>query len=118
MAGRIRAALGPWAVSGPALSIGAQALADSAWREAAGHRLQADAAALDTLMRRAGMGVAGGTHLFRLAETPDAGAWAERLGRAGILVRSFADMPERLRFGLPGTAACWDRLASVLSRPR
>ena len=118
LARRIRAALGPWAVSGPALHIGAAALADTAWRDDAGRRLRADAAALDGLLRRAGMTVFGGTVLFRLADTPDAAGWASRLGRAGILVRSFADAPTRLRFGLPGAAADWDRLASALGVPR
>ncbi len=118
LAGRIRAALGPWAVSGPALHIGAAALADSAWRGQAGRRLFTDAATLDGLLRRAGMTVVGGTVLFRLADMPDAAVWASRLGRAGILVRSFADAPTRLRFGLPGAAAGWDRLASALGVSR
>ncbi len=118
LAGRIRATLGPWAVSGPALHIGAAALADTAWRDHAGQRLFADAAALDGLLRRSGMAVVGGTVLFRLADTQDAAEWASRLGRAGILVRNFADAPTRLRFGLPGAAADWDRLASALGVPR
>ncbi len=118
LARRIRAALGPWAVSGPALHVGATALADTAWRDDAGNRLRADAAALDGLLRHAGMTVVGGTVLFRLADTPDAAGWASRLGRAGILVRSFADAPTRLRFGLPGAAADWDRLASALGVSR
>ena len=33
VAARLRAALGPWAVSGPALAVGAKALADTAWIE-------------------------------------------------------------------------------------
>ena len=114
LAARIRAALGPWAVSGPALRIGTAALADTAWRDAAGQRLRADAAMLDGLLHHAGMTVIGGTTLFRLAETPDAARWANQLGQAGILVRSFADAPMRLRFGLPGPPAEWDRLASAL----
>lgn len=113
LAARIRAALGPWAVSGPALHIGSAALEDTAWRDAAGRRLRADSAALDGLLARAGMTAIGGTTLFRLVDTPDAAGWADRLGRAGILVRSFTDAPTRLRFGLPG-AAGWDRLASAL----
>jgi len=118
LAGRVRAALGPWAVSGPALQIGAAALADTTWRDDAGRRLRVDAAALDGLLQRAGMTVVGGTVLFRLADTPDAAGWASRLGQAGILVRSFADAPTRLRFGLPGTVADWDRLALALGVPR
>jgi cobalamin biosynthetic protein CobC len=110
----IRTALGPWAVSGPALHIGATALRDTAWRDAAAARLRRDAAALDRLLAGAGMRVVGGTVLFRLAEATGAAGWAERLGRAGILVRSFADAPNRLRFGIPGDPAAWDRLAAAL----
>ena len=76
----IRTALGPWAVSGPALHIGAMALQDTAWHN----------------------------------EAADAAGWARRLGRAGIQVRSFADAPARLRFGIPGDPAAWNRLAAAL----
>ncbi len=110
----IRTALGPWAVSGPALHIGATALRDTAWRDAAAARLRGDAAALDRLLAGAGLRVLGGTMLFRLAEATDAAGLAGRLGRAGILVRSFADAPNRLRFGIPGDPAAWDRLAAAL----
>ncbi len=110
----IRTALGPWAVSGPALHIGATVLRDTAWRDAAAARLRGDAAALDRLLAGAGLRTVGGTVLFRLAETTDAAGWAERLGRAGILVRSFADAPNRLRFGIPGDPATWNRLAAAL----
>lgn len=112
-AAAIRAALGPWAVSGPALAIGRAALADTAWREAAAARLAADSARLDALLAGAGLRVRGGTRLFRLAEG-DAAAWHARLGRAGILVRRFSGQPRWLRFGLPGDAAAWARLAAAL----
>ncbi len=110
----IRAALGPWAVSGPALCIGTVALQDMTWRDAAAARLRGDSAALDGLLARAGLHVVGGTVLFRLAEAADAAGWARRLGRAGILVRSFADSPAHLRFGIPGDPAAWNRLAAAL----
>lgn len=112
-AARLRAALGPWAVSGPAIAIGIAALSDTAWRQAAADRLQADAARLDALLSRAGLRVLGGTRLFRLAEG-DAAPWHDRLGRAGLLTRSFGFNPRWLRFGLPGDAAAWTRLAAAL----
>ena len=114
LAARIRAALGPWAVSGPALHVGTAALADTAWQNQAGQRLRADAAALDRVLTGAGFQVTGGTSLFRLAETPGAADWAERLGQAGILVRSFAEAPTRLRFGIP-TGSGLQRLAAATS---
>ncbi|MDJ0388997.1 threonine-phosphate decarboxylase CobD [Roseomonas sp. E05] len=112
-AAAIRAALGPWAVSGPALAVGRAALADTAWRQAAAARLAEDTMRLDALLGAAGLCVRGGTRLFRLAEG-DAALWHERLGRAGILTRRFAAMPRWLRFGLPGDAAAWARLAAAL----
>jgi cobalamin biosynthesis protein CobC len=114
LATRIREALGPWAVSGPALHIGMLALADTAWRTQAAARLAEDCRRLDAVLRDAGGIVLGGTRLFRLIVHDDAAALADRLGRAGILVRRFADQPRWLRFGIPGEAAAWDRLAAAL----
>ena len=111
---RIRAALGAWPVSGPALSIGAQALADGAWRAGALTWLRASANRLDTLLTGAGLTVLGGTTLFRLAAAPDAASTYDRLGRAGIFVRPFSERPTWLRFGLPGDEPAWRRLAEAL----
>ena len=114
-AGRLAEALGPWAVSGPALAVGARARADVAWAVAARARLAGDAARLDALLAAAGFTVLGGTSLFRLAAAADAPARFAALARAGILTRPFAAWPEALRFGLPGDAAAWDRLAAALA---
>lgn len=123
----IRSTLGPWAISGAAIEIGAAALADRAWLAAAQVRLARDAARLDGLLTEAGMHVIGGTRLFRLASVPDsyaaihpspqkaAASMHQRLGRAGILVRPFNAQPGWLRFGIP--AARWDRLEAALARP-
>jgi cobalamin biosynthesis protein CobC len=113
-AATLRAAFGPWAVSGPALAVGRAALADAAWRATMAARLAADTVRLDALLAEAGLRVLGGTRLFRLTESGRAPAWFERLGRAGILVRAFPDQPTRLRFGLPGTEADWTRLRATL----
>jgi cobalamin biosynthetic protein CobC len=113
---RLRNALGPWAVSGPAMAIGATALADQAWIEATRVRLIAAAARLDGLLGDAGLPVAGGTPLFRLIRTARAPQVFDRLGAAGILVRRFPDQPGLLRFGLPGPEADWERLRLALAR--
>ncbi len=110
LAARLGAALGPWAVSGPALAAGAKALADAAWRERTRERLEKAAKRLDAILADLGLDIVGGTSLFRLAQTPDAGALFRHLGRAGILVRAFPDNPSWLRFGLPANEREWQRL--------
>lgn len=110
----VAAQLGPWPVSGPALGVGRAALDDDAWAEATQARLQRETAALDAVLERAGLGLIGGTTLFRLFSHPQASALYDRLGRAGILVRAFETHPDRLRFGLPADAEGRERLAAAL----
>jgi len=107
---RLAAMLGPWAVSGPALAIGTAALADTAWIEATRHRLVAASGRLDGILIGAGLGIPGGTALFRLVRTPAAPALFHHLGRAGILVRKFPENTTWLRFGLPASDEEWQRL--------
>ena len=114
LAARLRAALGPWPVSAPAIDIGIAALSDRAWQAETRRRLDADTARLDGLLEGAGLAVIGGTTLFRLAAGECAPALFERLGRDGIYVRCFHESPDRLRFGLPGDAAAWVRLERAL----
>ncbi|MGE7469077.1 threonine-phosphate decarboxylase CobD [Bosea sp. NPDC003192] len=109
----LQAMLGPWAVAGPALHVGAVALDDADWLSKAGEARAADSTRLDTLLTPHGR-VVGGTVLYRLLQTPQAPALFERLGRAGIYVRRFQHDPSRLRFGLPGDEAAWPRLAQAL----
>lgn len=115
-AAMLRAALGPWAVSGPALAIGARALADDAWRAGAAQASANDAARLDALLAQAGFQIAGGATLFRLAAHPAAARWFARLAARGVLTRAFAEKPDWLRFGLPGNDDAWSRLAEALER--
>jgi cobalamin biosynthetic protein CobC len=115
LAPRLRAALGPWPVSGAAITIGTTMFDDAGWRAAMAARLAGEAASLDALLSAAGLTVRGGTALFRLAESADAASVFHRLGAAGILVRRFAAHPRWLRFGLPG--AGWARLIAAISRP-
>jgi cobalamin biosynthetic protein CobC len=114
LAAPLRAALGPWAVSGPAIEIGLRALPDEAWLEAMRARLEGEAARLDRLLAAAGWSVIGGTKLFRLAAKADARERFEALLRSGILTRPFADARDRLRFGLPADETAWERLARGL----
>jgi cobalamin biosynthetic protein CobC len=101
VADRLRDALGPWPVSGPALAVGAMALSDPAWAEAARQRLRVDATRLDALLTSRGARVVGGTTLFRLYDVEDAPAWADRLAQARVLARVFPYSRTWLRLGLP-----------------
>jgi len=118
IAARIAAALGPWPVSGAALAIGAEALADTAWKTATRASLAEAALRLDVLLAEAGLEIVGGTSLFRLARTKEAAQLFQHLGENGILVRRFAEHPSWLRFGLPGGETEWERLHKAMaSRP-
>ena len=111
----LRAALGPWPVSGPAIVIGCAALADTGWLEASAARLAADAARLDRLLADCGWTIVGGTRLFRLAHCPTAKERFVDLLRQGILTRPFADAPQRIRFGIPATEEEWRRLTEAMA---
>lgn len=112
LAARIEDALGPWAVSGPALAIARDALADEDWRARMRRTLARERAALDALLHRHGFDVVGGTDLYRFAHHPAAAHVRDHLLRSKIAVRAFAD-PAYLRFGLPG--AKLSRLADALA---
>jgi cobalamin biosynthetic protein CobC len=114
LARRVRAELGPWAVSGPALAIGKVALRDESWLSETVARLQSDQARLDRMLEAAGFAIIGGTPLFRLARHSSVPAIVEILGRHGIHVRAFSREPHWLRFGLPGTEPAWERLSVAL----
>jgi cobalamin biosynthetic protein CobC len=113
LANRVRDALGPWAVSGPAIALGRQALSDGGWLAETIARLSRDAARLDAMLVQAGLTAVGGTPLFRLAASPRAGEIFERLAGAGVLVRAFSARPDWLRIGLPAPDR-WDLLQERL----
>ncbi|RJL07265.1 threonine-phosphate decarboxylase CobD [Paracoccus siganidrum] len=107
-------AAGPWAVSGPALEIGARAMADRDWADDAVLYHSEASLRLDRLALAAGWRAAGGTHLFRLYDTPDATAAQEALARAHIWTRRFPYSATWLRLGIPGSHDEWDRLKAAL----
>ncbi len=110
----LRQAIGPWAVSGPAIEIGHRALTDAAWLSETVRRLRQEAERLDQLLASSGFDIIGGTPLFRLAQHREAAAWFDRLCRAGILTRPFRARPNWLRFGIPHAPDAWARLAEAL----
>ncbi len=107
---RLEAWLGPWPVSGPALEIGARAYRDGAWTAEMRIRLGQAAARLDEALAARGYELLGGTPLFRFVAGEGGAA---RFARQGLWVRSFPDMPDRFRLGLPPDEAAWARLARL-----
>src|SRR4029453_802331 len=112
---RLKASLGPWAVSGAAIAVGVAALTDRAWKEAARALLAREARRLGELLAEQGLDIVGGTPLFRLVRTRAASELFHHLGRAGILVRRFDEQPAWLRFGLPLGEQAWVRLRTALA---
>ncbi|MBJ3763635.1 pyridoxal phosphate-dependent class II aminotransferase [Maribius pontilimi] len=108
--------IGPWAVSGPALEVGAAALGDTAWAERTRTRLAHDAERLDRIVTGAGLTPMGGTTLFRLYACPTAAAWHECLARHRILSRVFPYDATWLRLGLPRPDA-FDRVRAAFAKP-
>ena len=112
---RLDTLAGPWPISGAAVQIGAQAYADTPWRDQTTARLNVDAQQLDTLATGAGWAVVGGTSLFRLYDTGDAAAAQDHLARHHIWSRRFPYSKGWLRLGLPAGADERQRLEKALA---
>ncbi|MEM7662082.1 MAG: threonine-phosphate decarboxylase CobD [Pseudomonadota bacterium] len=108
------ARLGVWPVSGAALEIGTRAYADTRWQSSSRTSLKSGAARLDESLEGAGLGLVGGTDLFRFVETADAHGVFERLAQAGVYVRRFDWSTRHLRIGLPATQTALERLEAAL----
>jgi len=115
LATRLNALLGPWAVSGPAVFVGAKALADTAWKNRMLEHLADAARRLDGILAGSDLEIPGGTSLYRLTRSSGAQQLFNHLGHAGILVRRFAEYPTWLRWGLPDGEVAWQRLSAVLA---
>lgn len=109
---RLDSLIGPWPVSGPALAIGAAALADTEWVGLTRARLARDAARLDAMLAPQ-VDLVGGTTLFRLYSSPIAPKLYDRLAEARVLTRVFPWNRHLIRLGLPLPEG-WTRLEAVL----
>lgn len=107
--------LGPWAISGPALHIATEALADKMWSDAMRLRLREEAERLNGLLKNTGLAIAGGTSLFTLVRDKRVMPLFDHLAKNGILTRIFDERPDDLRFGLPGNEMEWRRLEMALA---
>ncbi|GAC1040782.1 threonine-phosphate decarboxylase CobD [Rhizobium sp. No.120] len=104
--------LGPWAVSGPALSIAASLMESDT--SVIRSRILQRHSALVTVLRRSKLHVAGGSALFALVADDRAEGIYTHLCRHHILVRKFDYARNWLRFGLAPDEEADQRLAGVL----
>ncbi|SCX17883.1 Threonine-phosphate decarboxylase [Agrobacterium sp. DSM 25558] len=115
IAADLEARLGPWAVSGPALHIATEALADTPWREIMRLRLKDESARLNEMLRKTGLTIAGGISLFTLVRDERVPHLFVHLMQHGILTRIFDERLADMRFGRPGEEAGWARLEAALA---
>ena len=108
---RLREALGPWPLSGPARAVACHALADTAWQTQARFCLEAAARRLAALL--APLGEIRSTALFASVATPEVAALFQHFARRAILTRCF-ESHGLLRVGLPGSESEWQRLALAI----
>ncbi|MBB2795658.1 UNVERIFIED_ORG: cobalamin biosynthetic protein CobC [Rhizobium pisi] len=104
--------LGPWAVSGPALSLAASLLRSD--MAVIRRCLDDRSAALQAALGTAGLRIKGGTTLFTLVADRRASDIYTHLCRHHILVRKFDYAPDWLRFGLTPDPAADNRLGAAL----
>jgi cobalamin biosynthetic protein CobC len=109
----MRERLGPWTLSGPTRHVLRHALADEAWHAAMRGRLREQGRRLAALLTSHGLAPDGGCAFFQWRRDPDAQALHEALARRGVLTRHF-DLPQSLRFGLPGDDAGYARVDLAL----
>lgn len=111
-AGALEDGLGPWPVSGPALALAHHCFG----LDANGIRqdISERAAALDAVIKAAGLRVLANAGLFLLIETGEAAALFDHLARQGILTRIFDYRSNWIRIGLPADQGERDRLARAL----
>jgi cobalamin biosynthetic protein CobC len=112
IASRFSEWLGPWAVSGPALSLAVSLFTCD--RQAILNLISERRGALDDVLAGQGLKVRGTVGLFALVEDERAPALHHHLCRHHILTRKFDYAPTWLRFGLAPDTAGDRRLAVAL----
>ncbi|MEC7668278.1 MAG: threonine-phosphate decarboxylase CobD [Pseudomonadota bacterium] len=113
LADRLADMVGPWPVSGPAIDIACQALADTNWQEQTIDWLMAGSDRMDAMAQKAGWELVGGTPLFRTYATPDATAAQNALAAHHVWSRIFPYSNSWIRLGLPKDDR-WSQLKAAM----
>jgi cobalamin biosynthetic protein CobC len=111
---RLRDMAGPWPISGPAIEIGTQALADKEWAAHTITRLRAECLRIDTIASR--WDFVGGCELFRLYSCENATDAQNQLARHRIWSRIFPWSDRLIRLGLPGCEDEWHRFETAMGQ--
>ncbi|WP_169570201.1 threonine-phosphate decarboxylase CobD [Sneathiella limimaris] len=111
---KLKELIGPWALNGPAMEIGAQALNDREWISKTRQRLANNEKRLRDLLQQNKFRIEGEARLFTYARHEKARSLFQHLCIQKILVRPFDHSPTHLRFGHPGREEDWQRLSEAL----
>ncbi|RCW86237.1 threonine-phosphate decarboxylase CobD [Phyllobacterium bourgognense] len=114
VADALKLRLGPWAVSGPALTVASHAFSDEILLAGFAKRLSARRELLGRVLAEAGLFQVGGTMLFSLVEFEQVQKLHEALCEHQVLTRKFDYAPQWLRFGLPLDENAAERLQQRL----
>ncbi len=112
---RLEETLGPWAVSGPAIAVGCDALQNKKWIKRARKRLWADRAAFEAKLSDADIEIVGATDHFVLIRHDYAKRLFEHFAKKQILTRPFPGREDWLRIGVPGKKPELNRLTRELA---
>ena len=115
IADKLRALIGDWPISGPALATGLAAYRDGAWQQAQRARLVIASQRLADLMTGHGIDIVGRTAFFVLIRADRRDGLFVHLAKAGVLTRPFAYAPGWLRIGLPCDESDWNRLGDAVA---
>ncbi|MEM9277658.1 MAG: threonine-phosphate decarboxylase CobD [Pseudomonadota bacterium] len=111
---RFKSMMGPWAVSGQAIELGSTAFTDVQWIQNTRQSLLEKSRALATILQNAGLKIEGQNPLFVYARHDNAMQIHGDLAKRRILVRSFSERRDHLRFGLCKDHDEFSRLEAAL----
>lgn len=111
----LRALIGDWPISGPALATGLAAYRDATWHQAQREWLAIASQKLADMLNLHGIEIVGRTAFFALVCAKHRDRLFVHLAQAGVLTRPFAYAPNWLRFGLPRDDLEWAGLDEALT---